>query len=406
MMDGEDAENGALALGQRVLAILDTGSFTTSYKYATLLALIDEVVEGVDESGEPPSVVHAARLGERVLRRYWPHARPFSEAGHLRQSSQPVTKPDLVAKIDACRTRLELASSVTLELASSQYPNEMADLRDVVLNTVVRWPIPLLQRLGTGAGVIEDRFLFDYRWTAGLSGASGRQDFDGRMWLRPGVGRHLVRLAGLLRPIVEREWTRFVAERNKGTIDELRLERFLFGAERANLGRLRPPLVLAQSGACYYCGGPLRASVEVDHFLPWSRWPDDALDNLVAAHRGCNNSKRDALASVEHVGRWARRFDASSPEWSAVDRLATVTGWHRRPRATLGAARAMYLHALAGTPLWVSRTLVAPSSSRSLQKAYGSTSAAGNWRLMSLSTRTGGERRACSVDASVTRPLR
>ena len=34
-----DDERGAIAFGQRLLALLDTGSFTTSYKYALLLAI-------------------------------------------------------------------------------------------------------------------------------------------------------------------------------------------------------------------------------------------------------------------------------------------------------------------------------------------------------------------------------
>ena len=61
---------------------------------------------------------------------------------------------------------------------------------------------------------------------------------------------------------------------------------FLFGAERVNLAPgWRLPLAGAQDGECFYCAGRLaRAWGEVDHFIPWSRHPDNSLDNLVAAH--------------------------------------------------------------------------------------------------------------------------
>ena len=69
--DGE-----AIAFGQRILELLDTGSFTASYKYAVLLALLDAVLEGTDDHGRPPTVLHGRDIGRRVLELYWPQARP------------------------------------------------------------------------------------------------------------------------------------------------------------------------------------------------------------------------------------------------------------------------------------------------------------------------------------------
>jgi HNH endonuclease len=42
----------------------------------------------------------------------------------------------------------------------------------------------------------------------------------------------------------------------------------------------------------------------VDHFLPWARYPENGIENLVVTDPRCNNDKRDFLAAAEHVERW------------------------------------------------------------------------------------------------------
>ncbi|MDP9407060.1 MAG: HNH endonuclease [Actinomycetota bacterium] len=99
--------------------------------------------------------------------------------------------------------------------------------------------------------------------------------------LRPGVADALVSLAGLLRPLLELHWTRAVARLNGTELGEDRLREFLFGASRVSLQRLRPGLTDLQDGRCFYCGTRLRpGSTDVDHVVPWSRVPNDALANL------------------------------------------------------------------------------------------------------------------------------
>jgi hypothetical protein len=36
----------------------------------------------------------------------------------------------------------------------------------------------------------------------------------------------------------------------------------------------------------------------VDHFVPWSRYPDDTLDNVVVADNRCNGFKSSSLAII------------------------------------------------------------------------------------------------------------
>jgi len=62
-----------------------------------------------------------------------------------------------------------------------------------------------------------------------------RAELDRRGWqviLLPGVADGLVRLSGLLRPVIERAWTDDVARLNHLDREHLDLPRFLFESRR------------------------------------------------------------------------------------------------------------------------------------------------------------------------------
>ena len=86
-----------------------------------------------------------------------------------------------------------------------------------------------------------------------------------------------------------------------------RRQQLPFRPDRGNLEVYRPILRDIQRGQCFYCRQPLRAEAEVDHFIPWARYPTDLGHNFVLAHAGCNNSKSDYLAAVDHLGAWQER---------------------------------------------------------------------------------------------------
>lgn len=56
-MASEKYDLDAIGLAEYVLALLDQGSFTATYKYAVLLALIDLCLEQTSKSGVAPSMV-------------------------------------------------------------------------------------------------------------------------------------------------------------------------------------------------------------------------------------------------------------------------------------------------------------------------------------------------------------
>lgn len=85
-MTGEPED--PLLLGQRVVAVLETGLRTATYKLATLMALIDHCIENLPARPADPLAVPIPDLAHRVLEIYWQQVLPFD--GHeLRQSTQP-----------------------------------------------------------------------------------------------------------------------------------------------------------------------------------------------------------------------------------------------------------------------------------------------------------------------------
>lgn len=125
----------------------------------------------------------------------------------------------------------------------------------------------------------------------------------------------------------------------------------VFGAERVDLGRVAGPLREQQQGRCFYCGSRLGAA-HVDHFLPWARYPDDRLENLVVADAKCNTSKSHHLASVEHVERWLERFDPARTTQARLREIAEHTAWPTGGVATLAVARHLYHRHPVEARLW------------------------------------------------------
>ena len=122
-------------------------------------------------------------------------------------------------------------------------------------------------------------------------------------------------------------------------IEDLRTH--LFGRERQDLTPLRELLRGLQDSRCLYCPAPLLTGGQVDHVVPWSLHPQDALENLVLAHDACNLSKSAHLLDAEPLAAWAAR---DLRELAAV---AADAGWRSLPEAVFSTARAAYVHGAA-----------------------------------------------------------
>lgn len=345
----------------RLLVLLAQGSFTATYKYALVLALIDLCVQGAAD-GQPPTSVTTRQVAERFVVQYWLHDRPYGGVQSLYQTSTRAPGGDraqagVLQAITELKRRLGGAPTTPAQ-AQRLDPAGWAQTLDQVEWTVASEPIPRLQLLN---GRLEP-LLYQIGWSAKASGRGPREPdlpriqrgdlrrpgFDNTLRLLHGVPEQLVALAAVLRPLVQRLWSDQVARLNR--LPEHQLEDFLFGPERVDLKPVRAPLVELQRGRCFYCDGPLRLhEAQVDHVLPWSRVPLDDLGNLVVADGSCNGSKSSFLASEDHIHRWTER------DPRALAEQAQAVGWDFTPGQAQRAARVLYTQVLPGTPLWAGR---------------------------------------------------
>ncbi len=357
-----------IALAERVLAILDEGSFSATYKFALFVAILDLCIEKTEPDGGPPTSLTTRELALRVAEIYWNHSAPYGAHGTLRQGGvRAGSQAEILRAIEDARREWADGQSDSFHRARLRQGRRFSRLIDFVEWKLIEMPIPRLQVLGRH----EDRFLYQYNWTQGIRQAAvgayqrGREsDFDNRLLLLPGVAGQLVQLNGLLRPLFHREWAVMVAGMNR--LPEAELERFLFGAERTSLIAVRGPLSELQDHACFYCASAIRGRADVDHFIPWSRYPDDGLDNLVAAHPACNNNKRDFLPSAEHVEHWVTR---SRDRRDDIEAIAKDAAWQRDEDRSRAVATAIYLGLPSSARLWRGRDDFVAAEAGRLQRA-------------------------------------
>ena len=351
-----------IALAEKILALLDEGRFTATYKFAVLLAMIDLCLEESDRLGQAPDTLYTRQLARKVLEVYWPHTVPYSAGSDAAVLTQNAGRDGAQARIvtDIVEFREAAAPEPSFQLlrARLEAPDAFERLVREVEWTLIHMPLPRLQQFGHGY----DAFLYDIAWdrdqprtpvTAYQKGQPS--DFDNRIQLKPGVGEYLVLLNGLLRPFIHREWAAQVARINE--LEESRLEEFLFGTARIPLASVRPGLLEIQDRRCFYCGDRVgqgdRKGPEVDHFIPWARYPNNAIENLVVAHEGCNGRKRDFLAAAVHVEHWRSRNDSDSSTGSDIVALADDIRWESDPEKSLGVTRSIYLNLPTDVPLWL-----------------------------------------------------
>ncbi|MDY0062847.1 MAG: HNH endonuclease domain-containing protein [Myxococcota bacterium] len=401
-------ERGIVELAEQTLALLDQGQFVATYKYAVLLGILDLCLEGTARHGAPPQSLTTRQLAAKVIELYWPQTRDFVPASAARDS-----RPDklrqcssgsvILDRIVAFRT-LEEGS---LEQVARRHPGEYLALLDDVEWKLIEMPLPRLQLVGRE----EQEFLYRIDWCldrsrrgdvlrsrdvdgpgaviregvvrryqaafrqAQLPGEpAGSGGFSNVIRLLPGVAERLVLLNSLLRPIIQRKWADKVAELNRERLGDSDLDEFLFGCERVSTRLVRPALRDLQRGDCFYCGQPVPRGAEqgeVDHFLPWSRYPDNGIHNLVLAHRRCNQHKRDFLAAGSHLQRWVQRNWTDPGPGAQLAGFAEEVGWESHPARTLGVARGIYLRLPRVARLWLEEDEFEAPDPALLEQALG-----------------------------------
>ena len=336
-------QRGAIGFAEKVLELLDEGRYTATYKYAVLLALIDVCLEHTKGSGAPPEMLTTRQLADKIVELYWPHSMPFANSGPAAVLKQNTTgQAEIISEIMRFRARHASDPSVPRWESRMRAPEAYEGLVRRVEWKLIEMPLPRLQMMGPSCRP----FIYEIDWDKRIEQRevtgyqrSQASSFDNRVMLKPGVGEYFLQLNGLLRPLIQRRWAAMVAQLNR--LEESQLEMFLFGADRTPTSKIRAGLWEIQGRRCFYCDARLAEPVRghVDHFVPWSRYPDDTLDNFVVADKSCNGFKSSSLAAADHLTRWTRRFADGSSEYAQLSDLARRATWDRQPDRSLNVAR-------------------------------------------------------------------
>jgi hypothetical protein len=143
----------------------------------------------------------------------------------------------------------------------------------VVTRTVSAQPLSYLQNFGGGT----DEFIYE---------RGGR----GSIRLKPGVPFCLRRFQPLVQQWARSHWVGHIKgnRRNHGILGQADdLEEFLFETSRQSLLQLGEGMRQFEGAKCFYCTLGM-TSIDVDHFVPFSQYPRDLVNNFVLAHPvGC-----------------------------------------------------------------------------------------------------------------------
>lgn len=118
-------DSDPLALGRRIIDILQSGRKTSTYKLAVLHALIDCCMERVPDDQHAPVDVPLDELTERVIELYWPQTRPlaWNENQPLRQAAEG---SEIIAAIGEFRAASNAGPNKLLADAKREAPEAYA----------------------------------------------------------------------------------------------------------------------------------------------------------------------------------------------------------------------------------------------------------------------------------------
>ena len=283
----------------KIQRLFSEGGFVATYKFALLQALAALSVEK-SEFSEDSLKITTREIAEKFISYYWRQTLPFiAPTG----DSPSVLKQNTGRQAEIVSLTTEGHRKYGGSLARAMRDREFWDsLVDKVERVVRVMPLWKLQTVGREEMV----FLYENK-------KKGKE-----IELLPGVAYNFRTFHTLIQDLIQGAWVRHIRsirgnERLLGETADLR--DFLFGSERENLNIYRGFLKDIQSGDCFYCRQRIPGPGDVDHFIPWVKYPVDLGHNFVLAHSGCNNSKRDYLAAENHLGDW---FERNEREYDAL----------------------------------------------------------------------------------------
>ncbi|WP_336943217.1 HNH endonuclease domain-containing protein [Acinetobacter modestus] len=290
---------------KNIQLILQSGSFSSTYKFALLISLSRLSIEkGEDEGGT--LILEYIDIAEKFIELYWKQAVPyaFHEDGQLILNQNNGKQAAIVNQIILLRQSysslglLRRDTSVWLKLLKQ------------VAKTVKEMPVRYLQNINS------QNFEFLYRL----------EYSNTQLTLLPQVMYCLRQFSEIIEELCQKRWIDYIRKNNCNApiLNKLpNLEQFMFEPSRNQLNAVANVLVELQECKCFYCNKEIkRNNYAVDHFIPGSMYPSDTGHNFVLADSSCNSKKSNLLASDEFLHKWQERNEEQ--DLIIVDKISVL----------------------------------------------------------------------------------
>ena len=290
---------------KNIQLILQSGSFSSTYKFALLISLSRLSIEKGQDSGECLALDYTD-IAEKFIELYWKQAVPyvFQEDGKLVLNQNNGKQAAIVNRIILLRQ--SYASLGMLRRDSSVWHSLLKD----VARTVKEMPVRYLQNISS------QNFEFLYQL----------EQCNKQLILLPQVMYCLRQFSEIIEELCQKRWIDYIRKNgsNAPILNQLpNLEQFMFEPNRNQLNAVANVLVELQECKCFYCNKPMKkGNYAVDHFIPWSMYPSDTGHNFVLADTNCNSKKSNLLASDEFLHKWQERNEEQ--DLIIVERIAVL----------------------------------------------------------------------------------
>ncbi len=268
--------------------------FVSTYKFALLHSIADCCIErGADDDAELQ--ITTMDLAEKFIDLYWSQSSIFPNG---RDSDVLFQNTGRQAGIISQILKIREQEIKLSAIKSSHHYNK---LKKEVSRIIQVMPLWKLQVVGSS--------VFDF-----LYPQVGKGNF---ITLNRGIPYCFRAFYGQVTDMLHAAWIRWIQKVAKNQIilgQNSSLETFLFESKRSDLKAYVPILKDEQSNRCFYCEKEIRGLSEVDHFIPWSKYPVDLGHNFVLAHKTCNGDKKDFLAAQEFYFKWNNRNQVSGDQ--------------------------------------------------------------------------------------------
>ncbi len=266
---------------KNIQLLLQSGSFSSTYKFALLISLSHLAIEKGQSTGDSLTLQYH-EIAEKFVELYWKQTVPyvFTEDRQLILNQNNGKQAAIVKHMIELRQQY---TSLGLLRRNSMVWSKL--LKDVA-KTVKDMPVRYLQNIN-GHNL---EFLYQQAHCAQS------------LILLPKVMYCLRQFSEIIEELCQKRWIDYIRQNssNAPILNNLpNLEQFMFEPNRNQLNAVAQVLIELQDCRCFYCHREIKqGQYAVDHFIPWSMYPSDSGHNFVLADSRCNSQKRALLQIV------------------------------------------------------------------------------------------------------------